>query len=359
MNTSTQVLIIGGGFAGVSAAQELEKKGVSTILVDKKNYFEVTFATLRNIAAPETVKNSARKTYRSFLQGAFIQASVRKLSANSALLDNGDEITFEKVIIASGTRYPTLSAAKPSDSLNIVDRNQEMVDYHQQLRSSSQVLIIGGGVVGVELAGEIAYAMPEITVTLTHNKASLLDGYKEKAQQKALKQLESLGVNVIFNSRFEEKDGHYIDNKTGRSLSPDMVLTATGVLPNNEFLLDSLAHTLNPHGFINVDEKLAVIGQDNFFALGDIADVGEAKLGYLAQQQGTYLAKSIIKQLANKSSKAYKRNPLMALIPTGQKTGVVQLPFMVTTWKGLVNMKQKDLFIKKMYSAFGTEPDLS
>ncbi|WP_413701608.1 hypothetical protein ACLKMH_08495 [Psychromonas sp. KJ10-10] len=44
----------------------------------------------------------------------------------------------------------------------------------------------------------------------------------------------------------------------------------------------------------------------------------------------------------------------MALIPTGQKSGVIQLPFAVTTFKPLINMKQKDLFISKVYSGFGT-----
>ena len=358
MKKTTQVLIIGGGFAGVSAAQELEKHGVSTILVDKKNYFEVTFATLRNIAAPEKTKDSARKSYHHFLHGTFIQAGVDKLSATSARLDNGNEITFDKVIIASGTRYPTLPAAKPTNTLDILQRNQEMKDYHQRLINASNVLIIGGGVVGVELAGEIAYAMPKSSITLAHNSNVLLDGFKPKAQQKAHKQLESLGVNVIFNSRFTEHNGSYIDEKSQHSLTPDMVFTATGVLPNNEFLITDFSHILNERGYIKVDDKLAVIGQDNFYALGDIADVGEAKLGYLAQQQGVYLAKSLRKHLANKPTKAYKRNPLMALIPTGQQSGVVQLPFMVTTWNGLVNIKQKDLFVSKMYKSFGTSPNL-
>ncbi|MGB0899979.1 MAG: hypothetical protein ACPGSN_12035, partial [Psychrobium sp.] len=68
--------------------------------------------------------------------------------------------------------------------------------------------------------------------------------------------------------------------------------------------------------------------------------------------QGTYLAKTIAKKLAGKSVKGYKRNPFMALVPTGQKTGVVQLPFVVTSWKPLVNMKQKDLFISKTFTEF-------
>ena len=49
----TQVLIIGGGFAGVSTAQRLEKQGIKTSLVDRKDYFEVTYAVLRDVADPK------------------------------------------------------------------------------------------------------------------------------------------------------------------------------------------------------------------------------------------------------------------------------------------------------------------
>ncbi len=124
-------------------------------------------------------------------------------------------------------------------------------------------------------------------------------------------------------------------------------------MPNSEFLQEHLSHVLTKDGYIKVNSKLEVRGQENHYALGDVADVGEGKLGYLAQQQGVYLAKTIIKSFAGRSNKAYKRNPFMALIPIGQDRGVVQLPFAVTTMKLLVNLKQKDLFINKIYKSFG------
>lgn len=348
----TQVLIIGGGFAGVSTAQQLEKQGISTTLVDKKDYFEVTYAVLRDIAAPEQNDGKARQFYKDILVGTFIQDSVQELKHNEAILGSGTNIKFDTVIIASGSRYPSLPLAKSANSIALNDREIELKQYNDKLAQASSVLIVGGGVVGVELAGEIAYAMPEQKVTLAHNSNTLLDGFKAKAQTKALKQLIDLGVEVQFNTRYQKDGDTYTDTNSGKSITPDMVFSATGTVPNNEFLKSNFSQVLNPKGFIKVDENLAVIGQPNFYALGDIADVGEAKLGYLAVEQGKYLGKYLAKKLNNKSTKAYKRNPFMALVPTGQKTGVVQLPFMVTTWSGLVNMKQKDLFISKTYGGF-------
>lgn len=346
----TQVLIIGGGFAGVTIAQKLSKQGIKTILIDRKDYFEVTYAVLRDVTAPEINNGNARKFYQEILAGSFVHSGVKELNASTALLENGETIHFEKVVIASGSRYPSLPLAKSVQARSLNERHNELTRYHQELKSATSVLIIGGGVVGVELAGEIAYAMPNTKITLAHNRDALLDGFKVKAQTKALKQLTELGVNVEFNSYYQQKGKTYVDKKSGRTMTPDLAFKATGTLPNNEFLKKNFSHILNDKGLIKVNENLSVIGQDNFYALGDIADVGEAKLGYLALEQGKYLAKTIVKNLNGKSSHAYKRNPFMALVPTGQKTGVVQLPFMVSTWRALVNLKQKDLFISKTFN---------
>lgn len=348
----TQVLIIGGGFAGVSVAQQLEKQGISTLLIDKKDYFEVTYAVLRDVASPQSNRGNARQYYKSILSGTFVQGAVQELGQNSAVVDNGEIIHFDKVVIASGSRYPSLPLAKSSNASSLYDRETELTGYNNKLQSASSVLIIGGGVVGVELAGEIAYAMPDKQITLAHNNEALLNGFKLKAQQKALVQLENLGVKVEFNVNYQKANERYEDQNSGKSITPDLVFVATRTLPNNDFLQPNFSHLLNDNGLVKVDANLRVLEQENFYAIGDIADVGEAKLGYLAVEQGKYLAKSIAKELSNKPVKAYKRNPFMALVPTGQKTGVVQLPFMVSTWTGLVNIKQKDLFISKTYNGF-------
>ena len=348
----TQVLIIGGGFAGVATAQNLSKNGVDTLLVDKKDYFEVTYAVLRDVADPERNSGQGRRRYSDLLSGKFVHSGVVELKSNEARLENGVIVSFDHVVIASGSRYPSLPLAKSVSSNSIDARNIELAEYHRQLKQASEVLIIGGGVVGVELAGEIAYAMPNLKVILAHRSSALLDGFKPKAQLKALKQLERLQVEVQFNKEYEAQGSVYIDQNSKTKLTPDLVFAATGTLPNNEFLTSFFSHIVNERGLVKVEENLQVKGEPNMFAIGDIADVGEAKLGYLALEQGKYVAKTIVKLLAGKHNKGYKRNPFMALVPTGQKSGVVQLPFWVSTWNGLVNIKQKDLFISKTFNEF-------
>lgn len=351
------VLIVGGGFAGVGVAQDLAKNGIKATLVDKKDYFEVTFANLRNLTDPSKNKNRARKYYQEFLKSDFIQASVNSLSDQEAELSNGDVIRFKRAIIASGTRYPSMSVAKSNQALTLDQRNQEFANQHEKLKAASSVLVVGGGVVGVELAGEIAFSFPHKKITLSHGGASLLDGFKPKAQIKAQQQLMKQGVSIEFNRRYINVDGIYLDQSSGEASQADIIFEAIGAQPNNSFIKLHLSDILNAKGYVKVDSKFAVKGHANLYALGDIADVGEAKLGYLAHQQGAHLAKIITADIAGKKAKPYKTNPLMALIPTGQKSGVMQLPFAVTTSNLLLNIKQKDLFINKIYKGFGTAPN--
>lgn len=356
--THTELLIIGGGFAGASAAQKLAEAGFQTLLVDRKDYFEVTYSTLRDVAAPELLRQSPRKRYIDFLKGDFIQSGVKTLSQHQAELENGETIHFDKAIIASGSRYPTLPMVKSHRAMHLNARHDEMKQSHQQIKAANHILILGGGVVGVELAGEIAHAFPNKKITLAHNKNSLLDTFKPRAQKLALQQLKVLGVNIETHRRYQLDGEVYKDANTGDALQPDLVFLAIGTQPNTEFLKKYLSEALDEKGYINVNQQLKVLGFDNLYALGDAANTGSHKLGYIAAKQGEYLAKNIIAEKIGKRAKPYKpMKHLMALIPTGAKSGLVQMPLGVTQAKCLVNIKQKDLFIGKTYQGLGAMPD--
>ena len=71
MKKQTDVLIVGGGFGGLATAQKLAENGVDVTLIDRKDYFEVTFATLRNVTNPKMLGNTARKRYADFIKGGF------------------------------------------------------------------------------------------------------------------------------------------------------------------------------------------------------------------------------------------------------------------------------------------------
>ena len=359
MKNQTDVLVIGGGFGGVAAAQKLARNGVDVTLVDRKNYFEVTFATVRNVANPEMVGNRARKLYRDFIAGTFIQAGVESMNAGEAKLTNGETIGFEKAIIAVGSRYPSLPLAKSNSAFDYAARNQEMRDEHQALSSANSILVIGGGTVGVEFAGEITSAFPDKEITLAHASDTLLDQATPKAQRKALEQLTGKGVRILFNRRFAKDGDVYRCSITGETLRPDIAYVCVGMIPNTEFLQAELPEILDGKGLVRVDSAMKVERHENLYSLGDCADLDSRKHGYLAGVQGAQLADALLKSAEGKKTKPYNNPPVMIVTTTGTDSGVATLPFggITTTLKLIVNLKQKDMGISNMYKTFGTDPD--
>ncbi|MEM8856841.1 MAG: FAD-dependent oxidoreductase [Chloroflexota bacterium] len=358
MKKQTDVLIIGGGFGGVAAAEKLAENGVDVTLIDKKDYFEVTFATLRNLTFPKTVGNQARKRYADFLKADFIQGSIESMNDREAKLLNGEVIGFKQAIIATGSRYPTLPLAKSDSAFNYSDRNQELLDAHQKLAAAKSVLVIGGGLVGVELVGDIAHAFPEKEITLAHASDALLDGSKPKAQQKVLEQLTARGVTVKFNRRFAKDGDAYRCSISGETIQPDIAYTCVGMVPNTEFLKAELPEILNERGLIKVDSNMKVEGYENLYALGDCSTIDDRKQGYLATLQGAHLADVLINSAAGKTANPYGHPPLLIVTTTGTDTGVATLPFFgwISTLKFIVNVK-KDMGIQGIYKLLGIKPD--
>ena len=357
MSKHTDVLIIGGGFGGVGVAQKLAKEGVDVTLLDRKNYFEVTFATLRNVTAPQKHGNTPRKLYSDFISGTFIQAGVSSMTNSEVMLDSGEVIHFKQAIISTGSRYPTLPEAKSNSKFDYAERNQEMLDAHESLSSAESVLVIGGGAVGVEFAGEIASSFPSKDITLVHTTNRLLDNAEPKAQRKALEQLTGKGVKVKLNRHFAKNEDVYRCSNSGETLKADIVYECVGMVPNTEFLRLELPNILDSKGFINVDAYMRVKGYDNLYSLGDCAALDSNKHGYLASVQGGHLANMLLKAMKGKKVKPYKTPPLVVITPTGTDSGVAQLPFAVTTMNLFVNLKQKDLGISNMYKIYGAVPD--
>lgn len=347
MTKDSKVLVIGGGYAGARVTQDLAKAGFKRItLIDKKDYFEVTYATMRALAQP-ALGNHSRHAYADFIKGEFTQGVVAELAPTSAQLENGSSLDFDIAVLATGSSYPTFPIGKSQTAMHLSDRNAEVSKAHEQLVRAKNVLIIGGGIVGVELAGEIADPFPDKRVTLAHSGDRLLSELKPKASTIAEQKLNDLGVRVLCKTRVTENDEVYKQS--------DLIYNCVGLKPNTALMDMHFSSSLDEQSRIKVDSQFRVEGTENIFALGDCANIPEGKLGYLADQQAGALAKNIIAMSSGKSCKNYKANPMMALVPIGHKQGLVQLPFAVTTLGFMVNMKQKDMFIAKAYKALGVK----
>ncbi|MEM8920029.1 MAG: FAD-dependent oxidoreductase [Pseudomonadota bacterium] len=347
MTKDQNILIIGGGFAGARAAQDLVKSGFSNVsLIDRKDYFEVTYSTLRTLANPGFGERG-RMRYSDFIKGGFKQGDVTQLSKNAAKLADGSEVAFDTAIVATGSSYSSFPVAKSAEALSLDARAAEMSSEHDKLAAANTVLIVGGGAVGVELAGEIADHFPNKTVTLAEAGDRILSDLKPKASATAQSQLESLGVRVLTGSKLTPDDDAYKE--------ADLVYMCVGLTPNTELMKAEFASSLAPSGRIMVDDQFRVAGAETIYAMGDCASTPDVKFGYVADAQGALLAKNIAAASAGKSTKDFKAQPVMSLIPVGRRRGVAQMPFGVTTLGFFVNMKQKDMFVSRQFANLGVK----
>lgn len=342
-----KVLILGGGFAGARVAQDLVSAGFNNVtLVDRKDYFEVTYATLRGLIDPENLGQRARMKYADFITADFLQGEVANLSEHTVQVD-GETIDFDCAVVATGSQYKTLTLTKSKDATSLEDRRTEFDGWHQNLQAANNILIIGGGAVGVELAGEIAHAHPSKSVTLAEGTATLLGELRPKAGRIAKEQLEKLGVKVLLDTMLQDDDELFS--------RADLVYSCLGLSPNTELMEVNFSNTLDDSNRIKVDQHLRIEGTPHIYAIGDCANVPEGKMGYAADMQGAAVANNIIRLMNGKKLKSYKPSPMMALVPVGPEMGLIQLPFGVSTLKPLVGMKQKDLFIAKQFKNMGVK----
>jgi apoptosis-inducing factor 2 len=349
------IYIIGGGFAGVTCAINLSQNPQFEVtLVDIKDYFEVTFAQLAALTEPKNIGEKSRILYKSFLKSKFIQDSVKLITNDTIEFFNNSSVKFDILIIATGSNYKSLPIAKPSEQFSLEDRNSFFNSENKKLINANSITIIGGGPVGVELAGEISSKYPDKKITLIHGKYRLLDSLNEKASKLALHQLKSLGVRIVLNERVSQlNDNTYKSSVTGTLYEADIFYNCTGSKPNTDFLKAGFSNSIDEQGLIVVDNFFKVKDTENIYAIGDCNNIPEIKLGYLAGLQGELLSKNIISEASNKKSVPYKIKNTMALIPIGREKGVTQLPFGVFDFKFLIKMKTKDFFISKFLKQFG------
>ena len=343
-----KVVIVGGGIAGKKLVESLSKNSsVEVILVEPKEYMEVPFAQLRALVEPEDFSPSIRKKYSTLFPGVqHIMKNATGIQGKKLSLEDGTEIDFDYLVIASGSSYKNWPYLKSGED-RMDARQAEVQKEGAILDKADSVLIIGGGAVGVELAGEIAHKWNDKKVTLVNSGDRILGALSEKMSARSEKILKGLDVEIHNKTRLTENPEGTWNDESGKVFTADIVYQAVGISLNGDWLNDSGIEK-NEHGAVKVGADLRAKGNDSIFAIGDINDVPELKLGALAGRQAGFTVKNIDRLIANPSTvlKSYKPSKPLSLITIGKKSGAVQLPFGHPHF--MIALKQKDLLTSQI-----------
>ena len=312
-----RIVIIGGGFAGSTAAKMLEREFTVT-LIDTKNYFEFTPGILRTVLEPAHMRK-IQSLHTHYLHKATIITDTVTTVDEKVVQTKTSSYPYDYLIIASGSSYnPPIKES----CIVIATRAQHLREHHARLDKAQSVLIIGGGLVGVELAAEIIEHYPQKKVTIVHAGEKLIERTGEKAIRYATSFLKKRGVEIRYSERVTGADESGLLTNLGNALNADMTFMCTGIVPNYEFMKPNLSATLNERNLIKVNESLRVEGLSNVFAVGDVNDRPVEKTAQNSERQAKLAVSNIRALEAQKPLTSYTSKPTPMVISLGKWHGI-------------------------------------
>ncbi|TVR16809.1 MAG: NAD(P)/FAD-dependent oxidoreductase [Balneolaceae bacterium] len=330
------IVIVGGGFGGITVAKGLNKPDARITLIDRTNHhlfqpllYQVATAAL----SPGDISAPIREIVGKRSNVGVLLGEVTGVDPQRKLIKLRDEkeITFDTLILAPGAQYnyfgnniwenhaPSLKTI--SDALNIRERilmsleEAEQTDNRELRKPLLTFVVVGGGPTGVEMAGAIAEIAKrnmmrdyktvkedEIRVFLVEAASQILNGYPASLASKAQQMLEGLGVEVLLDSPvsdIEENIVHLGDD----TINTSNIVWAAGVAASP--ILNHLEAEQDVTGRVKVKQDLSVPGFPDIFVIGDAAYLEDSKgeplpaLAPVAMQQGKFLIKLLSGQNAN------------------------------------------------------------
>ncbi len=361
-----RVIIIGGGFAGLKLARELNNSAYEVLLIDQYNFHQFQPLFYQVAAARLDSSNISFPLRKVFHKSKNVTIRVSKVlkivPEENTIITDTDIFKFDYLVIAIGanTNYygnkeieqNSLPMKSTIEALNIkmtILQNFEgmySVKTPEEKEALLNYVIVGAGPTGVELSGALIetkkYVLPKdypdmdfssMNIYLLEGSPKVLGTMSEKSSKKAEEYLNKMGVNVMTSAIVKNYDGNVITLADGKSIRTKTVVWAAGVVGN---VLDGIPKDLIARGNrILVNEFHQVQSFENIFAIGDISLMlgdekypnGHPQLANVAQSQASNLAKNLKRLVKNKKEKsAFSYFDKGSMATVGRKKAVVDLP---------------------------------
>jgi len=343
-----KVVIVGGGFGGVSVAKKLTRashwrKNLSITLISRSRVslftpllHEVATGGLREDGVGQSLASMFSKHDIELHYESITKVDIEKRELRT---DMDKRLAYDFLVLATGSKpnfFGTKGAGEYAYTLKTIEdatKMREAICMASQKENPSFV-VVGGGPTGVELVAEMRhfldYLCKNSKVTLIQKGEELIPMFPPKFRILAKKRLEKLGINVVMNTGVTEicKDGVILDD--GLQIPSHLTAWTAGVMTDIPEMSGSRIEAQK--GRLPVDSKLRLQGEKNVFVIGDIAgftNAGEDRpvpqLAQVATRQGPIVAKNIIATLEGKELTDYKFVSAGLLLSLGEWMAVAQL----------------------------------
>lgn len=367
MSDKIRVLILGGGFGGLYAALEFEKRKdprFEVTVVNRENFFLFT-PMLHEIAASDldltNIVNPIRKMIRhiNFFCGDVdkIDIDKKRVTVSHGFERHAHDLDYDHLVLALGSvtnffnlpgvaeRAVTMKSL--GDAIQLRNRliaHLEEADTECARAERSGLLtfvVAGGGFAGVETIASIndflRDALPfypnlkeeMLRFVLVHPGEFILPELGEKLGRYADKKLRERGIEIFSKAKVAGVQPNEIELSTGERITSSTLIWTAGASPNPTLGLVACA---KERGRIKVNANLEVEGVDGLWALGDCALVPDSATGGYcpptaqhASREGKVLARNIIAGVDGKPKKPFSFKTLGQLAAIGRRTGVARI----------------------------------
>jgi NADH dehydrogenase len=372
-----RIVILGGGFAGVSTAQELAKRlrrekrlargpedqGVSVTLINRENYF-VFQPLLADIISGAIETTHVVVPLRRMLRDVEVEVGhvedidpVRR-SVVVRRRESGREfrVDYDALVVALGSvtdfravpgmAEHALGVRTLGDAFYLRNRALSMLEEAANESDADRrdalltFVVVGGGSTGVEVAAELEdllrsahrtfATLPSPRVVLVHSRSYVVPEFGERLGRYATKKLTQAGVRVVLGRRLTRVDADRVELDDGDVIRTATVVSTVGNAPHP--ILKRLDGALDERGWLKPDATLAVPGLDRIWALGDVASIVDPRTGQPmpataqhAVREGPHAARNILAVLAGRSPTPFTYNQQGMLVSLGRFRGVGEI----------------------------------
>ena len=359
-----RVIIVGGGFGGLKLANELKDSGFQVVLVDKNNYHQFLPLIYQVASAgmePSSIAFPFRKLFQKRKDFYFRLAEVRAIIPEKNMIQTSiGKVNFDYIVFAAGAtsnffgnKYieeVAIPMKSVSEAMGL--RNALLSNYERAMTCADEnekrellnVVIVGGGASGVEIAGAISemkkFVIPkdypemqkhELRIYLIEASRRLLPGFSEKSSNNAFDSLRSMGVDVLLNEMVVDYKNNKVILKSNMEIPTRSFIWVSGVTA--ETIGNMPSSVIGRGNRIQVDEFNRVQGFQNIFAIGDQCiqttderfPQGHPLLAQPAIQQGALLAKNLKRLEKGKEMRPFKYKDLGSMATIGRNKAVAEI----------------------------------
>lgn len=366
-NQKKRVVIVGGGLGGLRLAEDLYGSGMQVVLIDKNNFHQFPPLIYQIASAgidPSSISFPFRQIFRKRKDFYFRMAEARMVDTEKKILQTSiGKIDYDYLVLAAGATtnfFGNKNIEEWAIPMKTVPeamglRNALLSNFERALTCATEeerqellnVVIVGGGATGVEIAGALAemrryvipYDYPDMDSSLMHIYLieagdRLLAGLSQESSQKAYEFLKSMGVDIQFGKMVTDYRDHKVIMKDGTEIPTRTFLWVSGIRAN---AIPGIDESHLGRGFrFKVDEYNRIPGVEDVFVIGDqclqTSDAaypnGHPQVAQVAIQQAKNLAKNLklINQGADSSVlTAFRYKNLGSMATIGRNKAVVEI----------------------------------